>query len=67
MKHFHTLTVTGGKKMNTTDTIIDQVNGEELYQIETMADGARNTGYKSTYNAIAEIVAEEESNEDTNK
>jgi hypothetical protein len=31
-------------------------NGEELYQIETMADGVRNTGYKSTYNAIAEIV-----------
>ena len=30
--------------------------GEELYQIETMADGVRNTGYKSTYNAIAEIV-----------
>ena len=34
-----------------------QINqGEELFQIETMSDGLRNTGYKSTYNAIAEIV-----------
>ena len=42
--------------MDTTETMFDPMDGEELYQIETMADGARNTGYKSTYNAIAEIV-----------
>lgn len=35
---------------------IEQPDGAELYQVESMADGARNTGYKSTYNAIAEIV-----------
>ena len=35
---------------------MSQQDGAELYQIETMADGVRNTGYKSTYNAIAEIV-----------
>lgn len=38
------------------NSVIEQMSGEELYQIETMADGVRNTGYKSTYNAIAEIV-----------
>lgn len=42
--------------MQNEEIITEQVNGEELYQIETMADGVRNTGYKSTYNAIAEIV-----------
>lgn len=36
------------------NTIINE--GAELYQVETIADGIRNTGYKSTYNAIAEIV-----------
>ena len=37
-------------------TVEIQQNGEELYNVANMADGARNTGYKSTYNAIAEIV-----------
>ncbi len=31
-------------------------NGEELYKVDTIADGLRSTGYKTTYNAIAEIV-----------
>lgn len=31
-------------------------SGEELYQLETMADGMRNNGYKSIYNALAELV-----------
>ena len=36
--------------------LTNQQNGEDLYNVATMADGARNTGYRSTYNAIAEIV-----------
>lgn len=31
-------------------------NGEDIVRIESMADGLRNTGYKSIYNALAEIV-----------
>ena len=36
--------------------LMNQQNGEDLYKVATMADGARNTGYRSTYNAIDEIV-----------
>ena len=39
--------------MNNEDLL---TTGEELYQLETMADGFRNTGYKSIYNALAELV-----------
>ena len=38
------------------EMILETQQGEQLYNVATMADGARNTGYKSTYNAIAEIV-----------
>lgn len=55
MRRLHISIVIGGKKMAVKEKEIMN-SGEELYQIETMADGARNTGYKSTYNAIAEIV-----------
>ena len=36
--------------------VLEEKHGEQLYNVSEMADGARNTGYKSTYNAIAEIV-----------
>ena len=38
------------------EMVLETQHGEQLYNVSTMADGARNTGYKSTYNAIAEIV-----------
>lgn len=35
----------------------DNLNtGADLYKLETLADGIRNTGYRSIYNAIAELV-----------
>ena len=55
-RHSRTLIIIGGNKMENTVMNKEREFGEELYQIETMADGVRNTGYKSTYNAIAEIV-----------
>ena len=30
--------------------------GADLYKLETLADGIRNTGYRSIYNALAELV-----------
>ena len=31
-------------------------SGADLYKLETLADGIRNTGYRSIYNALAELV-----------
>lgn len=42
--------------MSNDEMILEEQSGQQLYNVSTMADGARNTGYKSTYNAIAEIV-----------
>ena len=44
----------------------DNLNtGVDLYKLETLADGIRNTGYRSIYNAIAELV-DNSAEEDTN-
>ena len=53
MRHFLILIVIGGKLM---ENEILLPNGEDIVRIESMADGLRNTGYKSIYNALAEIV-----------
>lgn len=44
------------EEMMRIDNIDSKETGAEIYKIETMSDGIRNNGYKSIYNAIAEIV-----------
>ena len=48
------------------EMVLETQHGEQLYNVSTMADGARNTGYKSTYNAIAEIVDNSIENKEKN-